>query len=205
MLDVKAAYTELRKPLLLGGALLLVLLILALVAGVFSARMERETHAAQQQLRASEQRYRATLDAEQILRNDALLYERLREQGFVGAERRLDWVESLRTAATMAGVAAIRYELEPRRLHGEMQPMGSNQLFVSPMRLVLDLRHEGDLIRFIGLLEARAGGLFEVNSCSMRRARDESGIRLDEPNVTADCAFLWYSLDTPEPMRYEGM
>lgn len=205
MLDVKAAYAELRTPLLSAGALLLVLLILVLVAAAFSVRMERETQAAQQQLRASEHRYRATLDAEQILRNDALLYAHLREQGFVGAERRLDWVESLRTAATMAGVAAIRYELEPRRLHGEMQPMGSNQLFVSPMKLALDLRHEGDLIRFIRLLESRAGGLFEVNSCSLRRARDESGIRLDEPNVAADCAFRWYSLDAPVPMRYEGL
>lgn len=201
MADAKAIYAELRQPLLRSGALLLGLAILASVAGTFSARMDRARLNVQQQLQTSVHEYRGTLDAERILRTDAERFANLREQGFVGPEPRLRWVEDLRAAAAQSGLIAIRYELEPRRAHPDLPSGGAYQLFVSPMKLLLDLRHEGDLPRFLARLESRAGGLFDVAACNLRRTRD-GGISLEEANVSADCALRWYSLDAPDAMAY---
>lgn len=201
MADAKAIYAELRQPLLRSGALLLGLAILTSVAGTFSARMDRARLNVQQQLQTSVHEYRGTLDAERILRTDAERFAVLREQGFVGPEPRLRWVEDLRAAAAQSGLIAIRYELEPRRAHPDLPSGGTYQLFVSPMKLVLDLRHEGDLPRFLTRLESRAGGLFDVAACNLRRTRD-GGISLEEANVSADCALRWYSLDAPDAMAY---
>jgi hypothetical protein len=201
MADARTIYAELRQPLLRSGALLLGLAILASVAGTFSTRMDRARLNAQQQLQTSVHEYRGTLDAERILRTDAERFAALREQGFVGPEPRLRWVEDLRAAAAQSGLIAIRYELEPRRVHPDLPSGGAYQLFVSPMKLVLDLRHEGDLPRFLARLESRAGGLFDVAACNLRRTRD-GGISLEEANVSADCALRWYSLDAPDAMAY---
>ncbi|MBZ0072984.1 MAG: hypothetical protein K8I04_14805 [Gammaproteobacteria bacterium] len=205
MADLKAMYTELRQPLLSSGALWLGLLILMVAAGAFSSRMEQARQTSQQQLQASVRDYRATREAGQILQTDAQYFTRLREQGFVGPEPRLRWIEDLRAAAAQAGLVAIRYELEPRRaaptaVSGATSE-GTYTLYVSPMKLVLELRHEGDLPRFLARLEARHGGLFDLTACSLRRPRD-GDISLEEANVSADCALRWYSLDAAETVAY---
>lgn len=205
MPSAKVIYTELRQPLLRGGALLAGLLILALAAGAFNTRMDRARQSAQQQLQASVSEYRAALTAEQILLTDADRFAALRAQGFVGPEPRLRWVEDMRAAAAQAGLVAIRYELEPRRAHPGAQAGGAYQLFVSPMKLVLDLRHEGDLQRFMQLLESRHSGLFEVVGCALRRPRDSAEVSLEDANVSADCALRWYSLDVPDAVVDGGL
>ena len=201
MADLKAMYTELRQPLLRSGALWLGLLILMVAAGAFSSRMEHARQTAQQQLQASVRDYRATREAGQILHTDAQRFTRLREQGFVGPEPRLRWIEDLHAAAAQAGLVAIRYELEPRRAAPNATSEGTYTLYMSPMKLVLELRHEGDLLRFLARLEARHGGLFDLTACSLRRPRD-GDISLEEANVRADCALRWYSLDAAETVAY---
>ncbi len=201
MAEIKAIYTELRQPLLISGALWLGLLLLMVAAGAFSARMEHARQSAQQQLQASVRDYRATREAEHILRTDAQRFARLREQGFVGPEPRLRWVEDLRAAAAGAGLVAIRYELEPRRAAPDTGTGGAYTLFVSPMKLFLELRHEGDLPRFLARLEARHSGLFDLADCSLRRPR-EGSISLEEANVSADCTLRWYSLDAADVGSY---
>lgn len=204
MADIKMVYAELRQPLLRSGALLAGVLTIAVAAGAFNANMERARQAAQQRLQASEQDYRATHAAEHILRTDAQHFARLRDQGFVGLEPRLRWVEDLRDAAARTGLTAIRYELEPRRPAADGTTAGTYTLYVSAMKLALELRHEGDLPRFLERLESRRSGLFDVAACSLRRPRD-GGISLEEANVTAECVLRWYSLDAADAAAYGEM
>ncbi|HEY9150809.1 MAG TPA: hypothetical protein VIQ75_08410 [Gammaproteobacteria bacterium] len=204
MPDPKAIYAELRQPLLRTGALLLVILILVLAASVFSSRMDHARKSAQQQLQSSLYEYRAALESERILRTDAGRFAALQARHFVGPEPRLKWIENLRMAAHDAGLVAFRYELEPRHGRPDTQGDGIYQLFESSMKLVLELRHEGDLSRFLRLLEQRGDGLFEVVACGLRPTRDGGEVSLDEANVTADCALRWYSLDAPDANPDEG-
>lgn len=198
MSDAKAIYIELRQPLLRAGAVLGALLIAMLAAGGYNSHTRQARAATEQQFQGTVQEYRAAMESEQILRTEAERFEQLRAQGFIGPEPRLRWIEDVRETATRAGLLAIRYELEPRSAApANMAPVatGSFQLFASLMRLELELRHEGDLLNFLGLLEERRGGLFELTACSLRHTREAGEISLQEGNVKADCELRWYSLD----------
>jgi hypothetical protein len=207
MSDAKALtntiYAELRQSLLRTGAVLGVLLTVMIAAGSYNAHMSQARTAAEQQFQGTVQEYRTAMESEQILRTEAERFTQLRAQGFVGPEPRLRWVEDVRETAARAGLLTIRYELEPRTAHPTSVATGSFQLFASLMRLELELRHEGDLLSFLNLLEARRGGLFELSACALRHTREEADISLQEGNIKADCELRWYSLDAADAAPVE--
>lgn len=198
MASTKEIYAELRQPLLRAGAFLAGLLALMIASGMFNARMSQSRQSAEQSFQGLVQDYRTALASESILRTEAVRFAQLQTQGIVGPEPRLRWVEDVRDIAARAGVVAINYELEPRKAASLNMATGSYQLFVSLMRLKLDLRHEGDLFRFLNLLEARRSGLFELTACALIRYHEDEPINLHESNVKVDCELRWYSLDSAE-------
>ena len=198
MTPLKAAYDELRDALLRTGGLLGAVLLLMLAAGGYNAHAERARLAAEQAFQDTLGEYRNAIASEQTLRSAAERFDALREQGFIGAEPRLRWIEDVRAAAAQARLVSIRYDLEPRRVEPSADATGSYQLFASDMKLRLALGHEGDLLAFLQALEARRGGLFELNACALQRDRGDAGISLREANLKAECMLRWYSLDVPE-------
>lgn len=99
-------------------------------------------------------------------------YRELERIGFVGAEQRLNWVESLRSANLQAGLLGVDYELtaqEPFPYVPKDNPVG-DRVKHSRMRLNFGLLHEGDLMRLFRSLSALQPGLFVLNSCSLDRA-----------------------------------
>lgn len=197
MTNLNAAYVELRVPLQRTGALLGALLLIMGAAGAYNAQTERARLAAEQAFQGTLLDYRNAIASEQILRTEAKRFAELREQGFIGAEPRLRWIEDVRETAAHADLVAIRYDLEPRLSLPTADVMGGYQLFVSVMKLHMELRHEGDLLNFLRALEARRNGLFELSACSLRRSRDATEISLQEGNLKAECELRWYSLDVP--------
>lgn len=198
MTPFKPAYDELRDALLRTGALLGGVLLLMLAAGGYNAHAERARLAAERALQDALGEYRNAIASEQMVRNAAERFGALREQGFIGAEPRLRWIEDVRAAAAQARLVSIRYDLEPRRIEPSADATGSYQLFASDMKLHMALRHEGDLLAFLWALEARGGGLFEWSACALQRDRDGAEISLQEANLKAECELRWYSLDVPE-------
>ncbi|MBI5041506.1 MAG: hypothetical protein HZB57_10035 [Gammaproteobacteria bacterium] len=195
MSDAKLIYAELRQPLLRAGAALGVLLTVMIAAGSYNTHMSQARASAEQHFKGTVQEYRTAMESEQILRTETERFTQLRARGFVGPEPRLRWVEDVRETAARAGLLTIRYELEPRTAHPTSISTGSFQLFASLMRLELELRHEGDLLSFLKLLDERRSGLFELSACALRHTREEGDISLQEGNVKADCELRWYSLD----------
>lgn len=201
MPDAKTIYVELRRPLLRAGAMLGALSAAMIAAGSYNAHMSQARAAAEQNFQGLVTEYQTALESEHILRTEAERFARLHAQGFVGPEPRLRWIEDVRKTAADADLVAIRYELGPRAAapaNIASVATGSFQLFASPMRLELELRHEGDLLTFLNLLEARRGGLFDLSACSLRQAREAADISLREGNVKVDCELRWYSLDSPD-------
>jgi hypothetical protein len=198
MVDAKKVYAELRQPLLRSGAILGVLLILMIAAGGFNAHMSKAHKAAEQTLQGLVQDYRTAVGSEQILRTETERFVSLQAQGIVGAEPRLRWIEDVRETAALTGVVAISYELEPRAPFQGTMNTGSYQLFASKMRLKLELRHEGDLLRFLDQLDDRRSGLFDLSACALQKSKDENELHLHGSNVNAECELRWYSLDSAD-------
>ncbi len=204
MLSSKVLLNELRQPLVRATWILTGVLVISIAAGLFNARMLQSNETAKQMLQDTVLGYRNAIDSELILRTKTDRFGALRAEGFIGPEPRLRWIEDVREIAERADIVSIRYELGARKARGAPSATGAYQLYASPMQLRLTLRHEGDLLTFLGLLEGRRGGLFELSSCSLVRLLESGGTNESTARVAAECNLLWYSLDTPgNPGREE--
>ena len=74
-------------------------------------------------------------------------YRALEARGIIGAERRLNWVETLRTAATKIKLPKLQYEIASRDVFKPDFPVktGRYAVFASNMNLAIGLLHEEDL------------------------------------------------------------
>ncbi|MCX7180033.1 MAG: hypothetical protein NTX56_15145, partial [Proteobacteria bacterium] len=83
---------------------------------------------------------------EQELREKFARYENIEARGYIGGERRLDWVEQIRKIKTTRKLLDVQYELTPQQL---MESNSSGYDFmISTMRLQMQLLHEEDLLVF---------------------------------------------------------
>jgi hypothetical protein len=95
-------------------------------------------------------------------------YRQLEKIGFIGAEQRLNWIESLREANAQAGLFGVDYQMtaqEPFPYVTKDNPIGS-RIKQSKMRLTFGVLHEADLMKLFRSLSARQAGLFSIVGCS---------------------------------------
>jgi hypothetical protein len=122
-------------------------------------------------------------------------YTALQQQGFVGTERRLEWVEALRAADRKAGLHGVQYKIEPQEssLHPAVSGAIAQRLRRSTMRLTLGVTHEADLLEFMDALREQSVGVFAVKSCAL------SAVQTGQPepgkaNLNAECEIDWLTV-----------
>lgn len=200
-------------------------LVIALIAIVlflleqdkdFTQKLEASTGRklqAQTKLRESGQ------ERDSIVKHLPLLRE-LGDRGIFGEEKRLEWVEHLRTIEKRWPGIAIRYNIAPQKLmpkegsNGVVQPIPQGAklpngdpakqfgVFSTDMKLTLQLLHEGDALAIFGELKAANLGLFTVRNCSMRRPNNSTAV--DNPGdygtpLIFDCSLNWTSMSAYIP------
>jgi len=129
-------------------------------------------------------------------------YTALQQQGFVGTERRLEWVEALRAADRKAGLHGVQYKIEPQEssLHPAVSGTIAQRLRRSTMRLTLGVTHEADLLEFMDVLKEQGVGVFSVNSCAL------SALQIGQPepgkaNLSAECEIDWLTVAARQEPR----
>jgi len=129
-------------------------------------------------------------------------YRELQDLGFVGRERRLDWVETIRAAAKSLDLPNVAYSLEPQleviRPVESASPNAEIQIYLSRLELELGLVHEVDLLRFFIRLEQEAPGLMKVDKCSLTRQPGAAQKRAADTNISANCSMIMYSVITSD-------
>lgn len=132
-------------------------------------------------------------------------YEQFAEIGFVGRERRLDWVETLRETAMDLTIPRVSYAIEPQlRVIAPVESLMSSDdisIHLSRLRLEVGLVHEHDLLHFFDTLQRKAPGLIQVEDCSMDWQADESGAVDVSVNIVAECAISIFSIVTSDVVR----
>lgn len=124
-------------------------------------------------------------------------YQQLENQGFVGTEQRINWLEGLRIANTQAGLFGVAYQLDAQRPFppiGQGNPMLSH-LHNSQMKLSFGLVHEGDLMRFIQALAAQQTGIFILTRCALDRVARSDSPAPKQANLAAQCDLSWLTVD----------
>ncbi len=182
---------ELRQ--LAGPALVaLALTVAGALLGLRAERVLGDAHREMADARAALAQGHARLahlaDEGRELRERLPVYRRLVESGVVGAERRLDWIETIGRIRTQRGLPELRYRIEPRTLlrslGGQPAPI---DVYASALHLQLALLHEGDLLHFLADLRESRGALHAPRQCQIRRVAAPDAGRGKAPQLEADC------------------
>jgi hypothetical protein len=183
-------------------AVLIATLVAAYSLIAFSTQFRERTkaslgahHAA---LQVARERYHRSGEEREAIEQFRSAYEQLLQQGFVGSEKRVNWIESLRLANARVGLFGVNYTIHPQaRFDAPGIPASiAERVRHSQMKLSFDLRHEGDLMRFVRALAAQRAGLFTLAGCSIDRGSREVPVPR-EPNLKAECELSWITV-TPE-------
>jgi hypothetical protein len=160
------------------------------------AQNRRESVALQE---ARSRYHRSGEEREMILRN-LPAYRQLEEQGLVGTEQRINWLEGLRNANSQAGLFGVTYQLQAQKqfsLLGEGNPIAQH-VHHSQMKLSFGLVHEGDLMRFFRALAAQKVGVFVLTGCALDRAGRADAPVPRQANLNAQCELSWLTVHPPE-------
>lgn len=195
-----ADLSALRRPLLALAAA-------ALVGGAGAFHTSQGLHHArdrlakqQRDLLEARQRFQKAGEEKAVILRYRPDYLRLRQQGFIGEEQRINWLDALRAANLRLKLFGVDYQIEAQQPY-PAPPMdtGAYHLHQSVMKISLALLHEEDLMRFIGDLSAQQAGIFALRECTLQRrtaAKAESAGF--QPHLQAECSLAWLTISDAE-------
>ncbi|MGH8750116.1 MAG: hypothetical protein ACREUV_00250 [Burkholderiales bacterium] len=194
--DIKA----LRIPLLL-------LLAVLLAGGALVYYTKRSSDTAlnefKQQdnlLREARTRYQKSGDERETILRYRGDYQRMIQQGLIGPEQRIAWLDGLRLANQQSELFGVEYQIGAQQAYAQAQELnpGNVTILQSQMKLSFRLLHESDLMRFFGVLSNNGIGLFHINQCKLERLDNNSTAIRFQPNLRAECELMWFTLSPNE-------
>lgn len=181
----------------------IVALVLVLVAGIgslfvtdkFARSMGAGKSAAVAQLADAVARLEQVQKDKQDFQTYAEQYQALIDQGVIGEDRRLDWIEAIEKVRAEERVFRVKYAMAPQKAFNPAPvPAPSNfEMKVSAVTLQLDLLHEGQLLDFLDELRAQSKGFYLLDKCAIARSGGALELRY-APQLKAECALNWLTM-----------
>lgn len=182
---------RLGRPVALAAALLASALALAYGSGQSRRQALAGRDAAIAAYKRADTRLQQIRKNQQKIPEQADLFLRLQRQGIVGEARRLEWEALLHETGRQLGLAAMKYEFAAPAAEAAALDTQHLDFHGNPMRLQLQLLHEGELLDFLERLQREARALVILRSCRLTRlpAAEQSGAPL--AHLGADCELDW--------------
>lgn len=118
----------------------------------------------------------------------------LRQRGFIGDEKRLDWIEHIKQIRDSRKLLPLTYEISaqlPFQVDASVMPEDL-ELRGSKIKLHMDLLHEMDLFHFLEDLKSKA--FYVSQACTVNRSQAVALENTLSPTLTADCTLYWITL-----------
>jgi hypothetical protein len=193
-------WRKLRFPIIGLGAALILVGVLVSYADKYRTKNELALQTQQNLLNQARQQFQSSgLEKETIIRY-LPIYNDLLAAGFIGEERRIEWIETLRQIHAQHKLFSIDYSigLQERYKPNFLPNLGNFVLHRSVMSVKLDMLHEGDILALIDGLHEQTTP-FIVRDCEISRpvgaavnARDVAA------NMQANCEIDWLTLRDPQ-------
>ncbi|HNA81772.1 MAG TPA: hypothetical protein PLL19_00180 [Thiobacillaceae bacterium] len=170
--------------LLLLGAVIAGAALLALGLAVH----DQEARSADKYQILENQARRASADAPRRLetdRNQAGLYQHIRNQGFLGEENRAAWITALGQLRTEFKLDSLAWRLEPRALSSKHPGLALSRMDLTASRL-----DTAGLEALLGRLRELAPGRFTVEHCALN-------FESDGKRGQAECGLAWWTWNDP--------
>ncbi|MGH8119766.1 MAG: hypothetical protein ACRESK_04035 [Gammaproteobacteria bacterium] len=155
------------------------------------------------QYQAVEQRFHSAVARYLAVNEEARLVQKyypyileLQKRGVLGQERRLDWIETLHLSGRRLELSVLNYRIGVQEEYKEAfrDNGGAYRIYYSPMRLDINLLHEGELFRFFAELDGHAPGIYTVRSCRLSRLHGEINYTAVQDNIRTECELLWFNI-----------
>ena len=126
-------------------------------------------------------------------------YQALQARGYIGPERRLDWIEAIARIKVARRIFSLDYEFTPQRpAESAILPGGPTagglQFMSSQMRLQAQLLHEAELISLIEDIRDAVRALIQIRSCTIQRIPSSATERSNSAQIKAECTLEWITL-----------
>jgi hypothetical protein len=190
--ELRGALAALIASLLFGASLLA-------ASHYFESRMQAQYQVQKRLLDVVRGNYYAVDEEERLIESFLPQYVALQNEGIVGAEQRLSWVEALGDASARIKLPSLSYEISSREAYKPEFPLdtGAFRVYATEMRLRVGLLHEGDLPALLHALDRAATGLYTVDHCSVSRNSEEFRLSPAAENLTAQCSLRWFTIAAP--------
>lgn len=200
MMLTQTDWRKLRLPIIgLGLSFIFVGLVVSF-ADQYHNRKDIALREAQTQYNKARQKFESSgLEKETIIRY-LPQYNDLIAAGFIGEERRIEWIERLREIHGEYSLFSIDYNIEQQEQYTPsfVSNVGSHVINRSVMHLNLNMLHEGDIINLLEELHKQTPP-FMVRECEIKRP---IGAAINTKNIAdnlkASCQLDWITLRDPE-------
>ena len=194
----QADFAALRNPLLVLVAVLLIAAAAIYSTEDIKASAERQLKEQQSRLSQARTRLQKSGDEKDIIVRYRGAFQALERTGFVGEEKRINWLDGLRLTNQQADLFGVDYQISAQKRYRYVSALdaGDLQIFESVMRLRFRLLHEEDLVRFFSLLARQNVGIFHLDQCDIRRI-DTRGVIRYQPNLSVECDLSWITAKVP--------
>ncbi|MFW5431176.1 MAG: hypothetical protein ACKE5M_06615 [Methylophilaceae bacterium] len=200
MMLTQTDWRKLRFPILGFGCAMVLVGLLVSFADQYRNKKETALQEAQSSYGKARQKFESSgLEKETIIKY-LPEYNDLLSKGFIGEERRIEWIERLRQIHANYNLFSIDYSIGQQERYGPsfVSNVGNHVMNRSVMELKLDMLHEGDLINLLEDLHEDTPP-FMVRDCVITRP---IGAKIDIKRVTdnlkATCEIDWITLRDPE-------
>ena len=196
-------WLKLQTPLVILGLILMLIALMLVFAQNYNTAQEQLLQSQQNLLSAARQRYQSSGMEKETIKEYFPQYQALINKGFVGEERRIEWVEALREQHKNNKLFGIKYSISQQQ---EYKPSfapsaGGFMLHRSIMKLDLDMLHEGDILKLTESLSAENTAPFMLRDCEITRLN--AGGALSNQliaNLHAQCELDWLTVREPAPI-----
>jgi hypothetical protein len=198
---IREDWNRLRYPFAMLGVAIISMVLMFVFSDHRMHTANSDLSAQNSQLQQAKQRFEASgLEKETIVKY-LPIYQRLIDQGVIGQERRIEWVDGLRKIHLRYKLFNINYTIGVQESYKPsfISETGDFQLYRSTMKLDLSMLHEGDLITLLNGLEELQTTPYIVRQCELRRLTATT-TRALQPNMSAHCEIDWLTIREPQTL-----
>ncbi len=200
---------KLQVPLAILAAVVIAAIVLIALAFRYSASQEQALQAQQSALNAARQHYQSSGVEKDTIIKYLPQYQTLIDKGFIGEERRIEWVDELRAQHKNHKLFGVNYSISQQENYKPefAANIGGFVLHRSIMKLDLDMLHEGDILQLVESLAAKNAAPFILRSCEITRLNPNSSVLSKQliANLHAQCELDWLTLHEPANVAQIGV
>ncbi len=188
----------LSRPLIMFAGSIILTAVLIVSGLQFEKVLFNDYETSVSTLRSTFSIYRNIINDIDLLEQYRSKYNGYKASGLVGKERRLSWIESLKSTNSVLRLPTLTYSLLPQEEFDrpDLKIKRGVEVASSPMELNMGMLHEEDLFALLEGLRLSIKNLFTVDSCRINRQYGiERSLDTKKANLTSNCTIRWVTID----------